>query len=61
MAKSFEQRLAHLEKIITDFLTGTERSVTKTGRAVKRKAKATRKSIAKKIGGRKAAKRRRSA
>ena len=65
MAKSFEQRLASLEKIVADFFSTTKRAAKKTakksGRATKRKAKAARKAIVNKVKSRKATKRRRSA
>lgn len=65
MAKSFEKRLAYLEKLITDFFStaqGTaKRTANKSGRARKRKAKTARKAIVNKVKGRKATKRRRSA
>ena len=53
MRKTLEQRIANLEKVIMEFWTGTERSAKKTSRTVKRKAKAARKSVAKKIKSRK--------
>lgn len=45
MPKSFEQRLAYLEKLITDFFTASERSAInrKAKRAGKKASKATRK------------------
>ena len=64
MAKSFEQRLAYLEKLISDFFSGTKRSakrVTKKSRgSAKRKAKTARKTIINTVKSRKVAKRRRS-
>ena len=57
MPKTFEQRLARLEKVISDFFTGSGRAAKKTARTVKRKAKKARQSVAKKVGSRKTARR----
>ena len=61
MSKTFEQRIAYLEKVITNFFTGSERKAKKAVRTVKRKTKSARKSISRKPARRKISKRSRSA
>ncbi|HWY64575.1 MAG TPA: hypothetical protein VNX61_05125 [Rhizomicrobium sp.] len=61
MSKTFEQRIAYLEKVITNFFTGSERKAKKAVRTVKRKTKSARKSISQKPTRRKISKRSRSA
>jgi len=61
MSKTFEQRIAYLEKVITNFFAGSERKAKKSARTVKRKAKIARKSIGQKPTRRKISKRSRSA
>ena len=61
MSKTFEQRIAYLEKVITNFFTGSERKAKKAARTVKRKAKSARKSISQKTTRRKTSKRSRNA
>jgi hypothetical protein len=61
MPKTLEQRLAYLERIISDFFSGAEQSAKKTARKAKRKAKAARKSVAKNVRTRKAGRGRRTA
>lgn len=53
MSKSFEQRIAYLEKVIMDFFMGSERKAKKTVSSLKRKTAAARKSVAKKVSNRK--------
>ena len=61
MPKTFEQRIAYLEKVIMDFFTGSERKAKKAARTVKRKTKSVRKSVNQKTTRRKITKRSRSA
>jgi len=54
MPKTFEQRIAYLEKIVTDFFSGSQRKAKKATRTIKRKAKSARKSAGKRVSSRKA-------
>ena len=61
MAKTFEQRIRYLEKIIKEFFSGSEKKAKRTTRAVKRKAGSARKAVAVKVTKRKTAKQSRRA
>ena len=61
MPKSFEQRIAYLEKIITEFFTGTERKAKKAAGITKRKVKYAQKSVRGKVTTRKRPKKARRA
>jgi hypothetical protein len=61
MPKSFEQRIAYLEKLITEFFTGTERKAKNTAGITKRKVKSAQKSVSRKVATRKSPKKARRA
>jgi hypothetical protein len=52
MPKTFEQRIAYLEKIISDFFSGSQNKAKKAGRTIKRKVKNTRQSVGKRVSSR---------
>lgn len=56
MPKTFEQRIAYLEKMITDFFSGSQKKAKKATRTIKRKAKSAKKSVAKRVTKRKVSK-----
>ncbi len=61
MAKTLEQRIAYIERVITDFFMGSERKAKKAAGTAKRKIKSARKSVRQKVTGRKSTKKARRA
>jgi hypothetical protein len=61
MAKSFEQRIAYLEKVIVDFFKGAPSKAKKSSSSLKRKTKAAQKPITRKVSSRKTSSRKRRA
>jgi len=54
--KTLEQRIAYIEKVITDFFLGSERKARRAAGTAKRKIKSAKKSVRQKVTGRKSTK-----